>query len=295
MVEIGGIITKAIDGFYYILVDKEEYCCKSRKKFRFKEIEPKVGDRVTIKIIDRNKKEGVIENIHKRVSDFIRPQISNVTQIFIVLSYLEPKINFEMLNKMLINFEAEGVKINIVINKCDLHTDVDDKEVDELFKNFPYDVITISVKHENNIDIIKDKLCNNISCFCGASGVGKSSLLNKIVDKNIMDTSTLSQKVKRGKHTTRFSQLVYIDELDGYLIDTPGFSSVNISKHIDIDNLREYFIEFKDYYEGCKFRGCKHINEIKCNVKQALQNDNINRTRYEMYVKFYNKFNQKEK
>ena len=110
-----------------------------------------------------------------------------------------------------------------------------------------------------------------------------------------MDTSTLSQKVKRGKHTTRFSQLVYIDELDGYLIDTPGFSSVNISKHIDIDNLREYFIEFKDYYEGCKFRGCKHINEIKCNVKQALQNDNINRTRYEMYVKFYNKFNQKEK
>ena len=177
MVEIGGIITKAIDGFYYILVDKEEYCCKSRKKFRF-------------------------------------------------------------------------------------------KEIDELFKNFPYDVIKISVKHENNIDIIKDKLCNNISCFCGASGVGKSSLLNKIVDKNIMDTSTLSQKVKRGKHTTRFSQLVYIDELDGYLIDTPGFSSVNISKHIDIDNLREYFIEFKDYYEGCKFRGCKHINEIKCNVKQ---------------------------
>lgn len=295
MVEIEGIIAKAIDGFYYILVNKEEYCCRSRKKFRFKEIEPKVGDKVTIKIIDFEKREGVIEKIHERTSGFIRPQISNVTQVFIVLAYLEPKVNLEMLNKMLINFEVEEVKTNIIINKCDLHGEEDDREVNELFKSFPYDVIKVSVKDRININTIKNKLHNNISCFCGASGVGKSSLLNEIVSKNIMDISTLSQKIKRGKHTTRFSQLIYIDELDGYLIDTPGFTSVSISKNIGMDDLKEYFIEFMDYYEGCKFRGCRHINEAQCNVKKAVQHGKINEMRYEMYVRFYNKFNQKEK
>lgn len=292
MNKIEGIIIKAIDGFYYILCDDVEYCCRSRKKFRFKEIAPKVGDRVSINIIDEDKKEGVIEDIHDRSSDFIRPPIANVSQVFIVLSYVEPKINFEMLNKMIINFEAVGVNINIVINKYDLHTEMDNNEIDELFRNFPYDIIPVSVENNMNIDIIKDKLRDNISCFCGPSGVGKSSLLNKIMGRDIMETSELSSKVKRGRHTTRFSQLIYRKDLNAYIVDTPGFTFIEILKHIDRYTLKNYFIDF-DNYTNCKFRECSHINEIDCGVKNALEDGKINKMRYEMYVRFYNKFNGK--
>lgn len=292
MNNIDGIIIKAIDGFYYILCDEVEYCCRSRKKFRFKEIVPKVGDKVTINIINEDKKEGVIEHIYDRVSDFVRPPIANINQVFIVLSYLEPKINFEMLNKMIINFEAAGVNINVVINKYDLHTEEHNNEIDEIFRYFPYEVIHISVERNKNIDFIKHKLRDNISCFCGPSGVGKSSLINKIMNKDIMETSELSSKVKRGKHTTRFSKLIYLKDLNSYIVDTPGFTSVDILKSIDRYILKNYFIDF-DRYSNCKFRECSHINEIDCGVKHALESGKINKMRYEMYVRLYNKFGEK--
>lgn len=292
--DIDGIIVKAIDGFYYILTNEGEYCCKSRKRFRFKDIEPKVGDRVTINIIDENKKEGVIEKIHERTSDFIRPQLSNVSQVFIIVAHLEPKLNFEMLNKMIINFEAAGVEINIIINKCDLHTPKDNEELENIFNKFPYPVYKTSVNDNLNIDVIKNKLHGNITCFCGPSGVGKSSLLNTILNKNIMETSHLSSKIKRGRHTTRFSQLIYINDLDGYIVDTPGFTSIDISKHICENNLKNYFIDF-DNYSDCKFRECRHINEIECGVKKAVEAGEINKMRYDIYTKFYNKFKDRRK
>lgn len=294
MNSVDGIIVKAIDGFYYIMSHDDMYSCRSRKRFRFREIAPKVGDRVSISIIDDTKKEGVIEKIYDRSTDFVRPPIANIGQVFIVLSYLEPKINFEMLNKMIINFESIGVKINIVINKWDLHSEEDSREVQEIFRNFPYDIIPISVFNGYNIDIIKDKLRNNISCFCGPSGVGKSSLLNHILDKEVMETSCLSAKVKRGKHTTRFSQLIPLKDSDGYIVDTPGFTSVEILKCIDKYTLKDYFIDFNDH-SNCKFRECSHVNEIDCGVKRALENGWINKMRYDMYVKFYNKLREKDR
>lgn len=291
---VDGIIVKAIDGFYYVICEKVEYFCKSRKKFRFKEIEPKVGDNVSINIIDKDKKEGVIEKIYDRTTDFIRPQLSNVTQVFIVLSYKEPKINLELLNKLIINFEVLGVKICVVINKCDLYDEKSSIELNKLFEKFPYDVLFVSVKDNLNINCIKEKLSKNISCFCGPSGVGKSSLLNAIFDKNVMETSELSCKIKRGRHTTRFSQLIYLKDFDGYIADTPGFTSIEISKDINQYNLKNYFIDFYNY-DNCKFRECNHITEHGCGVKHAVEIGEINKMRYDMYVKIYNKFKEKRR
>lgn len=291
---VDGIIVKAIDGFYYVLCGKVEYFCKSRKKFRFKEIEPKVGDRVCVGIVDCEKKEGVIEKIYDRVSEFVRPQLSNVTQVFIVISYKTPKINFEMLNKLILNFEILGIETCVVINKCDLHTHDDEKILKEIFLNFPYEIIFVSVENNLNVDFIKEKLRNNVSCFCGPSGVGKSSLLNSILETDFMDTSDLSLKVKRGRHTTRFSQIIYLEDLDGYIADTPGFTSVEVHKDINQGNLKDYFVEFLNY-DDCKFRGCMHVNEIGCAVREAVESGKINKMRYDLYVKMFNKFKEKRR
>lgn len=291
---IDGIIVKAIDGFYFVLCGEIEYFCKSRKRFRFDEIEPFVGDNVTIKIIDKIRNEGVIEKIHNRSSKFIRPQLSNVTQVFIVLSYTEPKINLELLNKLILNFEVSGVKIVIVINKCDLHTDKDVYELDRLFEKFTYEILFVSVKNNFNLDKVKEKLFDNISCFCGPSGVGKSTLLNTILNYEFMKTSDVSYKIKRGKHTTRFSQLIYLKELKGYIVDTPGFTSIEISDKVDIYNLKNYFYEFNEY-SNCKFRGCSHISEHGCEVKKAIEFGKINKLRYDFYVKTYNKLKREKR
>ncbi len=291
---VNGIIVKAIDGFFYVLCGKDEYFCKSRKKFRFVDIEPKVGDNVCIGIVDDEKKEGVIEKIYDRISDFIRPQLANITQVFIVISYKNPKMNFEMLNKLIINFEVLGIKLCVIVNKCDLHTEKDIDTLKEIFLNFPYEIIFVSVKQNLNIELITEKIQNNLSCFCGPSGVGKSSIINSILNYNFMDVSDLSSKIKRGRHTTRFSQIIYLEYLNGYIVDTPGFTSVDIHNDITKDNLKDYFIEFNEY-RNCRFRGCAHINELDCSVKDAVKAMNINKLRYDLYIKIYNKFKEKRK
>ena len=292
---IEGIIVKAIDGFYYVSCDEKEYICKSRKKFRFNDIAPKVGDNVSFKITDKFKSEGVIEKIHERTSDFIRPQLSNLTQAFIVATYIEPKINIELINKMIFNFEiCNNIKICFVINKCDLYNSKCEDELKELFLNFPYEIIFVSTKNNVGVDLIKGKLKDNISCFCGASGVGKSSLLNSIANEKLMGVSSLSSKIKRGRHTTRFSQLIYLKEFGGYLVDTPGFTSMEISNKIHPQEYKNYFPEFYNYND-CKFRGCIHVNEIGCSVKKAVHEGKINKIRYDFYVKIFNEFCKKRK
>lgn len=294
MSNVDGIIVKAIDGFYYVICNGVEYSCKSRKKFRFQSIEPKVGDRVSLVIIDKLKNEAVIEKIHDRSSDFIRPQLSNISQVFLVFCYNEPKINYELLSKLILIFEASNVKINIIINKIDLHNHEDELKIKQLLENLPYEIIFTSTKNGSSLDIIREKLSKNISCFCGPSGVGKSSLLNALLGKEVMQTSDLSNKIKRGRHTTRFSQLIFLENLQGYIVDTPGFTSIDIPKSINESNLKNYFIDFYDY-QNCKFRECRHINEIGCNVKEAVNSGFINKNRYDVYVNLYNKFKEKRK
>lgn len=274
-----GTIIKGIAGFYYIKTDEGIVECKARGKFRLNELTPMVGDIVEITV--KNGK-GVIDKIHKRTNQLIRPAVSNVTQALVVFAVKNPEINEDLLNKFLINCEFNNLKAVVCFNKLDLTSDHETNEIVDMIKSTGYEVLFIKAKEGYGIEQIKEKLKNNITVLCGPSGVGKSTILNKIAGRELMETGEISEKLRRGKHTTRHSEL--IDVGDGFVVDTPGFSSMDID-FISKDELEGCFPEFKEYIGDCKFTGCLHYKEPNCAIKNAVENSEINVKRYEFYVK----------
>ena len=246
-----GIIIKGIGGFYYIKTDEGIIECKARGKFRYNSLKPMVGDRVTIKVENG---KGVIEDIHERSSELIRPTVANVTQAFVVFAIKNPDINLDLLNRFL--------------TLCEY--------------NIGYEVLFINAKEGKGFDALKERLAHNITVLCGPSGAGKSTLLNSFIDREHMETGSVSEKIGRGKHTTRHSELIDVD--NGYLVDTPGFTTLDVT-FIDRDSLKYCFPEFNDYNNLCKFNGCNHYKEPKCAVKEAVEEGKINKLRYEFYIK----------
>jgi ribosome small subunit-dependent GTPase A len=274
-----GTIIKGIAGFYYIKTDEGIIECKARGKFRHNELTPMVGDIVEITV--KNGK-GVIDKIHKRSNQLIRPAVSNVTQALVVFAVKNPEINEDLLNKFLINCEFNNLKVVLCFNKLDLTSNDEAKEIIDMIKSTGYEILFIKAKEGYGIEQIKEKLKNNITVLCGPSGVGKSTILNKIAGRELMETGEISEKLRRGKHTTRHSEL--IDVGHGFVVDTPGFSSMDID-FISKDELEECFPEFKEYIGGCKFTGCLHYKEPNCAIKNAVENSEIHVKRYEFYVK----------
>jgi ribosome biogenesis GTPase / thiamine phosphate phosphatase len=274
-----GTIIKGIGGFYYIKVDDNVYECKARGKFRHNELTPMVGDKVDI-IVENNK--GVIESIHDRVSELIRPTVANVTQAFVIFTLTNPELNLDLINRFLILCQYNNLKIVICINKIDLIELEKYETILEMLKGTGYEIIFLKAKEGYGIDLLKDSLKNNITVFCGPSGVGKSTLLNKLMGTEVMKTGDISKKQGRGKHTTRHSELV--DYEDGFIVDTPGFSSLEID-FISKGDLQYCFPEFEDYLNGCKFTGCLHYKEPNCLVKNAVEENMINKERYGFYIK----------
>jgi ribosome biogenesis GTPase len=274
-----GTIIKGIGGFYYIKVDDNVYECKARGKFRHNELTPMVGDKVDI-IVENNK--GVIESIHDRVSELIRPTVANVTQAFVIFTLTNPELNLDLINRFLILCQYNNLKIVICINKIDLIELEKYETILEMLKGTGYEIIFLKAKEGYGIDLLKDSLKNNITVFCGPSGVGKSTLLNKLMGTEVMKTGDISKKQGRGKHTTRHSELV--DYEDGFIVDTPGFSSLEID-FISKEDLQYCFPEFEDYLNGCKFTGCLHYKEPNCLVKNAVEENMINKERYGFYIK----------
>lgn len=274
-----GTIVKGIAGFYYIKTDEGVIECKARGKFRHNELTPMVGDIVEITV--KNGK-GVIDKINERTNQLIRPAVSNVTQALVVFALKNPEINEDLLNKFLINCEFNNLKAVVCFNKLDLVSDEQTNEIVDMVKSAGYEVLFIKAKEGYGIDQIKEKLKNNITVFCGPSGVGKSTILNKIAGRELMETGEISEKLRRGKHTTRHSELIDVGE--GFVVDTPGFSSMDID-FISKEELENCFPEFHEYIGSCKFTGCIHNKEPKCAVKEAVENSKINGKRYEFYVK----------
>ncbi|MFL0268222.1 ribosome small subunit-dependent GTPase A [Candidatus Clostridium radicumherbarum] len=276
---MNGTIVKGIGGFYYIKTQDEIIECKARGKFRFNELTPMVGDKVEITV--KNNK-GVIERIFERSSELIRPSVANVSQAFVVFTFKNPELNLELLNKFLLQCEKNNLRVVICFNKIDL---VDLKEYEHIFhmfNNAGYECIYLNAKSGIGLDLLKEKLTNNITVFCGPSGVGKSTLCNKLIGRELMETGNISEKSSRGKHTTRHSEL--IECKDGFIVDTPGFSSLEIID-IEKEKLQNYFPEFKVYKDTCKFSGCLHYKEPSCSVKEAVNENKINELRYNFYVK----------
>lgn len=273
-----GVIVKGIGGLYYVNVNGELYKCKARGKFRYNNLTPMIGDNVEISI----EKDSVsIEKIYERKTELIRPAVANVTQAFVVFAFKHPDLNKDLLNKFLLLCEYNGLKAVVCFNKMDLVDEDKDSIKDEL-ESAGYEVLYLEAKNNKGLDKLKEKIKDNISVFCGPSGVGKSTILNSFIGKEVMQTGEISDKLKRGKHTTRHSELIEVEE--GFLVDTPGFSSLELD-FISKEELQYCFKEFDEYRDDCKFNNCVHYKEPKCGVKNAVEQGRIHKSRYEFYIK----------
>lgn len=287
---MNGKIIKGIGGFYYIKTDEGLIECKARGKFRHKDIKPMVGDNVTIKIENG---KGVIEEIHKRKSELLRPTVANVSLAFIVFAVKNPDINFDLLNKFLILCEYNSIDVVVCLNKVDLVSEDEKLEIKKKINDIGYEVLFINAKKGIGIEKLENKLKGNTTVLCGPSGAGKSTLINKLANKEHMETGKVSEKLGRGKHTTRHSEL--IDVGDGYIVDTPGFSTLEIKDLMDKDELKYCFPEFIEYNDKCKYRGCLHYKEPKCIVKQSVEEGKTNKYRYEFYIRTLEQIIEEEK
>ena len=287
-----GKIIKGIAGFYYVLVKEDLYECKAKGVFRNKSIKPLVGDNVTIDIIDEKEKKGNVVSIKERENELIRPAVSNVDQAMIVFALKQPNPNLNLLDKFLVMMEFQNIETVICFNKKDIADEVYMKELQDIYNRAGYKVVFASATEEEGIETVKRLLENKTTVFAGPSGVGKSSMLNALTKDYTMETGSVSEKIGRGKHTTRHSQLFEIDE-NSFVFDTPGFSSLFVPGMVK-EKLEDCFPEFGNYMKKCRFIGCAHMNEPDCAVKEALENGDIASSRYENYKLMYQELKEKE-
>ncbi len=282
---IEGIITKGVGGFYYVRTLDSTIKSRARGVFREDNLTPLVGDRVKVRISPEDN-TGYIVEIAPRKSQLLRPPVANITQAIIVISIKKPEANLWLLDKFLLMAEYEGLDILICLNKSDLDMDKAE-EYKDIYIKAGYDVIITSAKEGLGIDDLKNRLLNNISVFAGPSGAGKSSLLNKINLGFNLETGDVSTKTKRGKHTTRHVELLKFYD-NAYVLDSPGFSSLDLSFIEDEREVRSYFREIHKYGEECKFLTCLHDKEPNCAIKSYLEDGIIHKTRYENYLSLMN-------
>jgi ribosome biogenesis GTPase len=274
-----GKIIKGIGGFYYIKTTEGVIECKARGKFRHQDIKPMVGDNVTIEVENG---KGVIEEIHERTTELIRPTVANVTLAFVVFAIKNPDLNFDLLNRFLVLCESNSIEAIVCLNKVDLVDEEEKLQVKSKINDIGYEVLFINAKEGLGIEKLKERMKDNVTVLCGPSGAGKSTLINTLTEREQMETGKVSDKVGRGKHTTRHSEL--IDISNGYIVDTPGFSNLDVS-FMEKDDLRYCFPEFEELNNSCKYRGCLHHKEPNCAVKKAVEEGKINKYRYEFYIR----------
>lgn len=285
---------KGIAGFYYIYAeDGEIYECKAKGIFRKDNQKPLVGDDVDITVLDENEKLGNIIDILPRKNSLIRPAVANVEQALVIFAMEDPKPNFLLLDRFLIMMEQAGVPAIICFNKKDLAKKEEIEELYQIYSKCGYEVLMTSALEEEGLEIIRKILKGKTTVVAGPSGVGKSSLTNLMQGDVQMETGEISKKLKRGKHTTRHSQVIPIGE-ETYLMDTPGFSSLYLTD-MEEQELKDYFPEFREYEGRCRFLGCRHIHEPGCAVKEALENQEISKLRYEDYVSLYGELKEKRR
>lgn len=277
-----GIILKGIGGFYYVETSDRIVECRARGIFRKKSVKPLPGDMVGIEVLDDG--TGSITEIYPRKNCFVRPPISNIECLVIVVAVDNPKPDLKFVDKMLVIAEDNGVEPVICLNKCDLPANYDD--ILSIYRNIGYKVIETSTVEKTGISDIKAAISGKITAFAGFSGVGKSSLLNEIFDDLNLTTGDVSKKLNRGRHTTRHIELFKCDD-GSYIADTPGFSMLEIY-NIEYNDLQERFIEFAEYTDNCKFSGCAHLGGKQCGVIAAVDEGKIAQSRYENYLDFYN-------
>lgn len=281
-----GKIIKGIAGFYYIHAENGQvYECKAKGAFRKQKIKPLVGDMVRIAVLDEAEHLGNVEEILPRKNELIRPAVANIDMALVIFAAAKPEPNFNLLDRFLCMMEFQNVPVTICFNKTDL---VDEEKIEEYRKIYEpagYRLMSTCTRTGEGIDAVKALLHGKTTTVAGPSGVGKSSLINALQSDVQMQTGVISDKIDRGKHTTRHSEIVPVME-DSYIMDTPGFSSMDVPG-FEKEDLWTCFPEFREYEPYCKFQGCSHINEPDCGVKEALAEGKISSVRYENYKLLY--------
>lgn len=289
-----GKIMKGIAGFYYVgVAESGVYECKAKGIFRKDKIKPLVGDDVEIEVLNEEEKLGNIVKILPRRSELIRPAVANIDQALVIFAAREPKPNLSLLDRFLVIMEKQDVPVIICFNKQDLCDEEEVGRLKEIYEACGYPVVLASAKQGEGIEEIKSLLRGKMTTVAGPSGVGKSSLTNLLQNEVQMETGEISKKLGRGRHTTRHSQIIQIEE-DTWLYDTPGFTSFYVEE-IEKEELRFYFREFSKYEGTCRFQGCTHTHEPGCMVKNALEEGKISKERYENYLELYGELKEKRR
>ena len=285
-----GRIVKLISGVYQVDVDGVRFDTKPRGLFRKKKFSPVVGDIVDFEV--QNEQEGYIHHVHERENELKRPPVSNIDELVIVMSAVEPQFSTQLLDRFLVVAHSYDLEPRILITKKDLTTQDDQEYIQamlDLYQDIGYPTQFIS-KNDDRVSIV-DEWNHGLIVLSGQSGVGKTTFLNHYRPELNLETNDISKSLNRGKHTTRHVELY--ERTYGYIADTPGFSALDFD-HIEKDELKNYFVDIKDAGQECKFRNCNHIKEPKCNVKQLVDEGEIAQFRYEHYLQLFNEISNRK-
>lgn len=289
-----GKIVKGISGFYYVHVAGSGiYECKAKGIFRQQKMKPLVGDDVEIDIISEEKKTGNVAAILPRKNALIRPAVANVDQALLIFAAASPNPNFNLLDRFLVMMGRQDVPVILCFNKCDLITEEHQQEIASIYEASGCKILFVSAKKELGLKKLQEILEGKTTTVAGPSGVGKSSLINLLAPEACMETGEISKKIERGRHTTRHAELIQLKG-DGYIMDTPGFSSLYLPE-MEKEELQDCYPEFAAFEPYCRFQGCSHISEPDCGVKDALSEGKIHPVRYENYCQLYGELKDRKK
>lgn len=289
-----GKIVKGISGFYYVYVAGSGiYECKAKGVFRQKKMKPLVGDDVEIAVLSEKEHLGNLEQILPRRSELIRPAVANVDQALVIFACKDPEPNFQLLDRFLVMMEYQDIPVHICFNKEDLVTEQEKDQIRSVYTPAGYHFFFTNAQLLQGMEELKHVLEGRTTTVAGPSGVGKSSLINALLEESVMETGEVSEKIRRGKHTTRHSELLTLKK-NTFIMDTPGFSSLYLPS-CEKEELKNCYPEFSRFAGDCRFFGCSHTHEPDCGVKKALAEGKISGVRYENYQYLFHELEQQRK
>lgn len=280
---MNGTIIKALSGFYYVSAENAVYECRARGKFRLDGMSPLVGDRVSFALSGNGK--GYIEKVHDRKNFFIRPAVANIDALVFIAANTNPVTDPFLIDRVSVIAEEAGCELIVCINKTDIDMA---NELYDIYTSSGFETYRVSAANGSGIERLRDALRGKICAFTGNSGVGKSSILNAIVPELRLEVGEVSEKLGRGRHTTRHVELFSVGE-DTFIADTPGFASFEIEmmQTIDKHELQYDFREFGSCIGRCRFSDCAHLKEPGCAVIEAVNSGAIPLSRYQSYKRLY--------
>ena len=289
-----GKIIRGIAGFYYVHVPEMGVLeCKAKGIFRKNKLKPLVGDLVEVSVLDEENKKGNIDEVLERKNELIRPAVANIDQALVIFAIKKPEPNLNLLDRFLIMMQQKEIPCILVFNKSDLATEEERQALRDIYAGSGCEILFVSAKQDQGIEEVRNLLKGKTSTVAGPSGVGKSSLINKLQSDVNMETGSISEKIERGKHTTRHTEFIPMGE-DTFIMDTPGFSSLAVFD-MEKEELEQFYPEFDEYRDTCRFNGCSHTHEPGCGVKEALEEGKISKERYENYKLIYDELKNRKK